>query len=141
MSLLDSCLFQSCGLTSVMNTAVAKAYTMVLIPHPRDELRAIGTVSKLRAGLYPGIPTMNDPINSLPQAQEFGPCLIRVRLSAAELLPRGVQDRFKAGTGSRLVEAHNLTRGQPGDACQPALWPLQGWPHGVATPRQRCPQG
>jgi long-chain acyl-CoA synthetase len=112
-------LFHSYGLTSVMNMSIAKACTMVLIPDPRDVLHVMGAMSKHRATLYPGVPTMYVAINHHPQAQEFDLSSVRVCLSAAAPLPREVQEEFQAVTGGRLVEAYGLTEASPATHANP----------------------
>jgi long-chain acyl-CoA synthetase len=112
-------LFHSYGLTSVMNMAIAKACTMVLIPDPRDVLHVMGAISKHHATLYPGVPTMYVAINHHPQAHDFDLSSVRVCLSGAAPLPREVQERFEELTGGRLVEAYGLTEASPATHVNP----------------------
>jgi long-chain acyl-CoA synthetase len=112
-------LFHSYGMTSVMNMAVAGALTMVLIPNPRDVLHIMGSIAKHRATLYPAVPTMYVAVNNHPQVHEFDLSSIRVCLSGAAPLPREVQEKFQALTGSKLVEAYGLTETSPATHVNP----------------------
>ena len=112
-------LFHSYGMTSVMNMAVAGAFTMVLIVDPRDVLHIMGSISKHRASFYPAVPTMYVAVNNHPQVKEFDLSSIRVCLSGAAPLPSEVQERFQAITGSTLVEAYGLTETSPATHVNP----------------------
>jgi long-chain acyl-CoA synthetase len=112
-------LFHSYGMTASMNTAVAGALTMLLIPNPRDVLHIMGSIAKHQATFYPAVPTMYVAVNNHPQVQEFDLSSIRVCLSGAAPLPREVQEKFQALTGSKLVEAYGLTETSPATHVNP----------------------
>ena len=111
--------FHSYGMTAVMNTTIAMACTMVLIPDPRDVLHVMGAISKHRATFYMAVPTSYVRINNDPQVQEFDLSSIRVCLSGAAPLPSEVQESFQALTGSKLVEAYGLTESSPATHVNP----------------------
>jgi long-chain acyl-CoA synthetase len=111
--------FHSYGMTASMNMTIATACTMVLIPDPRDVLHVMGAISKHQATFYSAVPTSYVRINNHPQVQEFDPSSVRVCLSGAAPLPREVQDKFQALTGSRLVEAYGLTESSPATHVNP----------------------
>jgi long-chain acyl-CoA synthetase len=98
---------------------IATACTMVLIPDPRDVLHVMGAISKHQATFYSAVPTSYVRINNHPQVQEFDLSSVRVCLSGAAPLPREVQDKFQALTGSRLVEAYGLTESSPATHVNP----------------------
>jgi long-chain acyl-CoA synthetase len=112
-------LFHSYGMTSVMNTSVAGALTMVLIPDPRDILHVMGAISKHQATFYPGVPTMYVAVNNHPRVHEFDLSSITACLSGAAPLPRDVQERFQNLTGCTLVEAYGLTETSPATHVNP----------------------
>jgi long-chain acyl-CoA synthetase len=106
-------LFHSYGLTTVMNGLFVRATTAVLIPDPRDVLHVMGAISRHRATLFPGVPTMYIAINNHPQVKEFDLSSIRACVSGAAPLPRDVQETFQTITGGLLVEGYGLTEASP----------------------------
>ena len=106
-------LFHSFGMTTVMNAALVRALTTVLIPDPRDILHVMGAIKKHRANLFPGVPTMYVAINNHPHVREFDLGSIRACVSGAAPLPREVQETFQTITGGRLVEGYGLTEASP----------------------------
>jgi long-chain acyl-CoA synthetase len=112
-------LFHSYGMTAVMNTAVAGAGAMVLIPNPRDILHIMGSISKHRVTFYPAVPTMYVAINNHPQVGQFDLRSVRTCLSGAAPLPREVQVKFQDLTGGTLVEAYGLTETSPATHVNP----------------------
>ena len=111
--------FHSYGMTAVMNTTIAAACTMVLIPDPRDVFHVMGAISKHRATFYMAVPTSYVRINNHPQVQGFDLSSVRVCLSGAAPLPGEVQEQFQALTGSKLVEAYGLTESSPATHVNP----------------------
>ena len=95
------------------NGLLVRASTAVLIPDPRDILHVMGTISRHRATLFPGVPTMYVAINNHPQVKEFDLSSIRACVSGAAPLPREVQKSFQTLTGGLLVEGCGLTEASP----------------------------
>ncbi len=112
-------LFHSYGMTAVMNTAIAGALAMVLIPDPRDILHIMGSISKHRATFYPAVPTMYVAINNHPHVGQFDLRSVRACMSGAAPLPSEVQVKFQDLTGSKLVEAYGLTETSPATHVNP----------------------
>jgi long-chain acyl-CoA synthetase len=112
-------LFHSYGMTAVMNSAIAGAGAMVLIPNPRDILHIMGSISKHHATFYPAVPTMYVAINNHPQVGQFDLRSVRACMSGAAPLPREIQVKFQDLTGSALVEAYGLTETSPATHVNP----------------------
>jgi long-chain acyl-CoA synthetase len=112
-------LFHSYGMTAVMNTPIAGALAMVLIPNPRDILHIMGSISKHGATFYPAVPTMYVAINNHPEVGQFDLRSVRSCLSGAAPLPREIQVKFQDLTGSTLVEAYGLTETSPATHINP----------------------
>lgn len=106
-------LFHSYGMTTVMNTGVVNAGTMVLIADPRDILHVMGSISKHQATFFPGVPTMYVAVNNHPRAKDFDLRSILACQSGAAPLPREVQEKFQALTGARLMEGFGLSEASP----------------------------
>lgn len=113
-------LFHVFGLGACMSVMVQGGGTMVLLPQFKtgDVLRAI---SKHRATLFPGVPSMYVALNNAADFQRYDLTSLRHCFSGAAPLPQEVQERFEARTGGRLVEGYGMTEA---NAC--IITPLRG---------------
>ena len=113
-------LFHVFGLGGCMSVMVQGGGTMVLLPQFKtgDVLRAI---SKHRATLFPGVPSMYVALNTAADFQRYDLTSLRHCFSGAAPLPQEVQARFEARTGGRLVEGYGMTEA---NAC--IITPLRG---------------
>jgi long-chain acyl-CoA synthetase len=111
--------FHSYGLTAGMNTPIASASSIILIPNPRDLVHVLKSVEKHRATFYPGVPTMFIGFNNFPEREKYDLTSLRFAVSAAAPLPPEVQSRFEAITGGKMVEAYGLTETGPAACVDP----------------------
>jgi long-chain acyl-CoA synthetase len=113
-------LFHVFGLGACMSVMVQGAGTMILVPQFRthDVLHAM---SKYRATLFPGVPTMYVALNNAPELPRVDLTSLRHCFSGAAPLPHEVQERFEAHIGGRLVEGYGMTEA---NAC--IITPLRG---------------
>ncbi len=111
--------FHSYGLTVGVNTCVANALTMVLIPNPRDRVHVLKSIEKHHATFSPGVPTMFVGFNNFPERDEYDLTSLRFAVSAAAPLAPEVQERFEAITGGKMVEAYGLTETGPAASMDP----------------------
>jgi long-chain acyl-CoA synthetase len=113
-------LFHVFGMGACMSVMVHGAGAMILLPQfkTRDVLRAI---SKHRATLFPGVPSMYMALNSAAERARVNLRSLRHCFSGAAPLPQEVQERFEAYTGGHLVEGYGMTEA---NAC--IITPLRG---------------
>jgi long-chain acyl-CoA synthetase len=113
-------LFHIFGMGACMSLMVQGAGTMILLPqfNTHDVLHAM---SKYRATLFPGVPSMYVAINNSPQLPRADLTSLRHCFSGAAPLPQEVQERFEAHIGGRLVEGYGMTEA---NAC--IITPLRG---------------
>jgi long-chain acyl-CoA synthetase len=113
-------LFHVFGMGACMSVMVHGAGTMILLPQftKREVLHAI---SKYRATLFPGVPSMYVALNNTPEIRRVDLRSLRHCFSGAAPLPQEVQERFEAHTGGRLVEGYGMTEA---NAC--IITPLRG---------------
>jgi long-chain acyl-CoA synthetase len=113
-------LFHVFGMGACMSVMVQGAGTMILLPQfrSRDVLRAL---SKHRATLFPGVPSMYVALNNAPELPRADLSALRHCFSGAAPLPQDVQERFEAHIGGRLVEGYGMTEA---NAC--IITPLRG---------------
>jgi long-chain acyl-CoA synthetase len=115
--------FHSYGLTVSLNTSIASALTLVLIPNPRDLEHVLMAIEKHRASFYPGVPTMFVGFNNFPGGDKYDLTSLKFAVSAAAPLAPEVQERFEAITGGKLLEAYGLTEASPSVAGDPVHHP------------------
>jgi long-chain acyl-CoA synthetase len=113
-------LFHVFGMGACMSLMVQGAGTMILLPQfkTHDVLHA---VSKHRATLFPGVPSMYVAVNNSSELPRAHLTSLRHCFSGAAPLPQEVQERFEAHIGGRLVEGYGMTEA---NAC--IINPLRG---------------
>jgi long-chain acyl-CoA synthetase len=113
-------LFHVFGMGACMSVMVQGAGTMILLPQfkTHDVLKAL---SKHRATLFPGVPSMYVALNNSPELPTADLTSLRHCFSGAAPLPQEVQERFEAHIGGRLIEGYGMTEA---NAC--IITPLRG---------------
>jgi long-chain acyl-CoA synthetase len=106
-------LFHSYAMTMCMNSSIAGAGTMILVPDPRALDEILKTIHKQRPKYYPGVPAMYVAIVNHPKVHKYNLRSIKVCCSGAAPLPVEVQERFQELTGARLVEGYGLSEASP----------------------------
>jgi long-chain acyl-CoA synthetase len=113
-------LFHVFGLTVLLNQAIFKAGSLLLVP--RFDLKMVlETIRRRRPTVFPGAPTMYIALLNHPLAAEVDLGSIRVCVSGAAPLPREVQEKFEKLSGGRLIEGYGLTESSPVSHCNP-IW-------------------
>ncbi len=117
-------LFHVYGMVAGMSFAISAAASMVMIPNPRDLHDILGSISKYRPTIYPGVPAMYNAINNHPDviARKVDVSSIKGCISGSAPLLRETKERFEALTGGKLVEGYGLSEAPTATHCNP----LQG---------------
>ena len=105
-------LVHSYGMTNAMNTPIAMAATMILLPIFNTE-QVLEHIKKYDPTLFPGVPSMYTAINQFPDVRSYGLSSIKACLSGSAPLPVEVQEAFEKLTRGRLVEGYGLTEAGP----------------------------
>lgn len=114
-------LFHSYAMTMCMNSAIAEAGTMIIVPDPRDCEDIMKTIHKHHPKFYPGVPAMYVSLINHPKVGKYNLRSIKVCCSGAAALPGEVQQRFQELTGARLVEGYGLSEASPVTHGNPAF--------------------
>jgi long-chain acyl-CoA synthetase len=104
--------FHSFGLTCVMNNAIWKAGTNVLIPKP-EPLTILQAVQKHKVTFYPAVPTMYVGLLNHPDLNKYNLTSIQGCFSGAAPLPIEVIKSFEEKTGSQICEGYGLSETSP----------------------------
>lgn len=113
-------LFHVFGLTVLLNQAIYKAGSLVLVPR-FDPKMVLETIRRRKPTVFPGAPTMYIALLNHPLAVEGDLSSVRVCVSGAAPLPREVQERFEQQSGGRLIEGYGMTETSPVSHCNP-IW-------------------
>lgn len=106
--------FHVYGMTVAMNLSVLTGATMILIPNPRDIRMVLGGISRTKATLFPGVPTLYNAINNHPDTAAHDLTTIRACISGSAPLMQETARRFREITnGANLVEGYGLTEASP----------------------------
>ncbi|THF88850.1 long-chain fatty acid--CoA ligase [Deinococcus sp. KSM4-11] len=106
--------FHVYGMTVAMNLSVLTGATMVLIPNARDIRMVLDGISRTKATLFPGVPTLYNAINNHPDTAAHDLTSIRACISGSAPLLRETARRFREITnGANLVEGYGLTEASP----------------------------
>ncbi len=92
----------------VLNRTVVNGGCIAMLPR-FDAGQALGTLQRVRATAFPGVPTMYQALLDHPAMAKTDFSSLRVCISGGAPLPEKVKDRFEAASGARLVEGYGLT--------------------------------
>jgi long-chain acyl-CoA synthetase len=104
--------FHSYGQSVAMNTAIANAATMVLIPQFEINMM-LQAIQTYKPNFFPGVPTLYVAILSHPDALAFGVDKIRLCNSGSAPLPVEVIKQFAAISGGIFCEGYGLSEASP----------------------------
>jgi long-chain acyl-CoA synthetase len=126
--------FHIYGMTCGMIVGVLTGMTGVLIPDPRDTKSILSAISKQKATLFPGVPTMYIAVINRPDIKKYNLSSVRACISGAAPLPVEVQKKFERLTGGRLVEGYGLTESSPVSHGNPLDDPKKNRPGSIGIP-------
>jgi len=130
--------FHVYGLTVVMNLAVLRGMTMVLIPRP--ELRHIFmAIEKHRPRFFPGAPRIYILLNESKDLARYDLTSIEAFLSGSAPLPVEVMRRFEELTGGgKVMEGYGLTEAAPVTHSNPREGARKPGSVGIPVPDVDC---
>ncbi len=116
-------MFHVYGMVAGMSFGVAAASTLVMVPNPRDMGDVLGSISKYRPTIYPGVPAMYNAINNHPdvKAGKVDVSSIKACISGSAPLMRETQTTFEELTGGKLVEGYGLSEAPTATHCNPVF--------------------
>ncbi len=100
------------GMTVTMNSAIASAMSMVLMPRFNPS-EVLSSIQKYRVTLFSGVPTLYSVLINHPDISKYDLSSIKFCISGASPLPPEVQRRFMEITKGVLVEGYGLTEASP----------------------------
>jgi long-chain acyl-CoA synthetase len=101
-------LFHVFGLSSVMNTSVRFAGTMVLIPR-FDAGTVLEAIQRDKATVFEGVPTMFGALLHHPDVDKYDVSSMRIAISGGAPIPAEVMDGFEKKFGVVILEGYGLS--------------------------------
>ncbi len=116
--------FHVFAMTAVMNFALAQGAELVIMPRfVLDDAMAL--ITKTKATVMPGVPTMFIAMLNHPKLASFDLSSLKFCLSGGAPLPVEVKERFERLTGCKVVEAYGLSEASPGVTSNPIDGPVK----------------
>ncbi|MFQ5554988.1 MAG: long-chain fatty acid--CoA ligase, partial [Acidimicrobiia bacterium] len=133
-------LTHSYAITVAMNQAMAKGFTQVLVPDPRDLVTVLKVIDHHEPTVFPGVPTLYSAISRHRHVRsgKYDVSSISYCISGAAALSPDVQNAFQEATGARLVEGYGLSEASPVTHCNPLAGADNAGAIGVPVPGTDC---
>ncbi len=111
-------LFHVFAMTVVMNGAVAKGASMVLLPK-FDPKMVFASLKRTKPTLFPGVPALFQSLAKSPKAKLLQS--VKLCISGGAALPLAVKQEFEQISGAILIEGYGLTEASPVTHCNPVM--------------------
>jgi long-chain acyl-CoA synthetase len=114
-------LFHVYGMVAGMNFAMANGASMVMVPNARDIPDVLKNISKYKATIFPGVPTLYNAINNRPEVKAGKISLrsIKACISGSAPLMRETKETFEALSGGKVFEGYGLSEAPTATHCNP----------------------
>jgi len=121
MVLMGIPLFHVYGMVAGMNFAMANGASMVMIPNARDLKDVLENISKYKATIFPGVPTLYNAINNHPdvKAGKYNLSSIKACISGSAPLMRETKEEFERLTGGKVFEGFGMSEAPTAVTCNP----------------------
>lgn len=125
--------FHVFAMTVVMNFAIRKASTMIILP--RFELMAtLKLIQQTKPTVMPAVPTLFNAILNCPQVSKYDLSSLQFCISGGAPLPLTVKHRFEELTGCGVFEGYGLSEASPVVTCNAVEGPVREGSIGLPLP-------
>src|SRR5262249_15054172 len=95
----------------------------VLVPDPRDIRRLVATMRRVRPTAMSGVNTLYNALANAPEFAELDFSDLKFAIGGGAAVQSSVAERWRALTGTALVEGYGLTEASPVVCINPVLRP------------------
>ncbi len=133
-------LFHVYGMVAGMNFGMAKGAALVMVPNPHDLKDLLTNLQKYKATIFPGVPTLYNAINNLPDVLEgrYDLSSIKACISGSAPLLRETKEKFESLTGGKLFEGYGLSEAPTATHCNPLFGENRVGSIGLPLPDVDC---
>jgi long-chain acyl-CoA synthetase len=119
-------LYHIFSLTANLLTFAIVGGMNVLVPDPRDLIRLVRTMREARVTVLSGVNTLFNALVNTPGFAELDFSALRLAIGGGAAVQREVARRWRAVTGTPLVEGYGLTEASPVVCINPVANPKLG---------------
>jgi long-chain acyl-CoA synthetase len=119
-------LYHIFSLTANMLTFASLGGLDILVPDPRDIRRLIATMRRVRPTAMSGVNTLFNALVNAPEFAELDFAELKFAIGGGAAVQSSVAERWRALTGTTLVEGYGLTEASPVVCINPVLKPRLG---------------
>jgi len=133
-------LFHVYGMVAGVGLAIAFGAGRVMVPDPRDLKDVLGSITKYKTTVFPGVPAMYNAINNYPDAKagKYDLGSIKLCVSGSAPLLRETKEEFERLSGGTLVEAYGLSEAPTGTHGNPVMGANKTGSIGMPFPNMEC---
>jgi len=125
--------FHVFAMTTVLNLGVAMGAMLVMMPR-FDLEEALKLITRTRATVLPGVPTMYNAMLNFPDLGRYDLSSLKFCISGGAALPIEVKREFEALTGCKLIEGYGLSETSPVATANPVDGPVREGSIGLPLP-------
>lgn len=116
-------LFHVYGMVAGMLFGMASGASMVMVPNVRDLKDVLENISKYKATIFPGVPTLYNALNNHPDvlAGKYDLSSIKACISGSAPLLRETKEKFEELSGGKVFEGFGLSEAPTATHCNPLL--------------------
>ena len=116
-------LFHVYGMVAGMHFGMASGASLVMVPNARDLKDVLENISKYKASIFPGVPTLYNALNNHPDvlAGKYDLSSIKACISGSAPLMRETKEKFEELSGGKVFEGFGLSEAPTATHCNPLL--------------------
>jgi long-chain acyl-CoA synthetase len=119
-------LYHIFSLTANMLTFASLGGLNILVPDPRDIRRLVATMRRVRPTAMSGVNTLFNALTNAPEFAALDFADLKFAIGGGAAVQSSVAERWRALTGTALVEGYGLTEASPVVCINPVLRPKLG---------------
>ena len=116
-------LFHVYGMVAGMHFGMASGASLVMVPNARDLKDVLENITKYKATIFPGVPTLYNALNNHPDvlAGKYDLSSIKACISGSAPLMRETKEKFEELSGGKVFEGFGLSEAPTATHCNPLL--------------------
>ncbi len=116
-------LYHVYGMVAGMNYGLGSAFSLVMVPDPRDLKDLLKNLQKYRTTIFPAVPAIFNAINNYPDvvSGKYDLSAIKACISGSAPLLRETKQTFEELTGGIVLEGYGLSEAPTATHCNPNL--------------------
>jgi len=133
-------LFHVYGMVAGMHFGMASGASLVMVPNVRDLKDTLENITKYKATIFPGVPTLYNALNNHPDVLggKYDLSSIKACISGSAPLMRETKEKFEELSGGKVFEGFGLSEAPTATHCNPLLGENRTGSIGLPLPDVDC---